>query len=643
MRFTLLATFFATCELLGSLHTQQAPVINAPQLPAAPALDANLDGAPWQAASCAPLAISADSDGLAAAPNGRFYAGYAGGSLFVAFITTNMDRMPESTVTTPGGPVWKDDSFEIHLASNTGSYQLVVNSQGVATELRDGQVASDILAKTACRTIGAVFAAADSDRGFAVVAEIPLKALGKKAVPGQEWKFQAALNLKDANPHALWARSAEFKLGAGTGSLILGGKPNRLEEVKATDGGRRLVLRGRMSEPPMFRMNIVNDGDNAVPWRDGQAEVDVPGGAEYKLLLACPGFNYQFSGQSKLEIPFLAVPNPGRNAFYVQCDTAKLPEKYKLPVRLSIRREKKTLWGGDPVDMGKFTGVFKHWISYEGWDAGPCELVISSAPESGDGEEIAVLKLKVPARPAWDGLAVKMEDSVPTPFTPVKAEKKSASVWGRKYSFGAGGFLDQIEAAGRKLLASPVTFRGTVDGTPLNWKVASWKLRSHTPTTAVYDGEAAAGGLRAKTTATIGFDGLVRLDCELSPIEGDPVTVTDLRFVVPLKREFVTMFLQAAIPGGTVGDPATLQYEGDIPEEGRACQYVPYFWVGDADSGVEWMCEGPVGWKPAGSTKAIELIPDAQAVTLAANIASGSLLIDKLPLRAPAQARRRVQ
>ena len=110
-----------------------------------------------------------------------------------------------------------------------------------------------------------------------------------------------------------------------------------------------------------------------------------------------------------------------------------------------------------------------------------------------DGKPVTRLTRHVSlARPDWVHTGEGYSEDVPPPWTAVEAREKpdgtvEVGVWGRRQVFGPAPFLRQIETAGAKILSSPMTLKGRVDGKPIARKDGSFALKDTSKTAALLE------------------------------------------------------------------------------------------------------------------------------------------------------------
>ncbi len=148
-------------------------------------------------------------------------------------------------------------------------------------------------------------------------------------------------------------------------------------------------------------------------------------------------------------MPVAAASSVQKQAFFITCDPARLGKAKRLPLELSLVRADKTLWIRriDTPTLKKGKSV---WVSYKGWKPGSVQLVIKEVQPDNKATEAGRIELRVPSViPEWTRFKMLKLPAVPAPWTPVRASRNRAVVWGRDYSFGRSPFLDQVELCGR--------------------------------------------------------------------------------------------------------------------------------------------------------------------------------------------------
>ena len=207
-----------------------------------------------------------------------------------------------------------------------------------------------------------------------------------------------------------------------------------------------------------------------------------------------------------------------------------------------------------------------------------------------------------PAAPWWLGSPAGVSREVLPPWTPVEAAGAAVKVWGRTYQFGTLPLPSDVVARNAKVLASPITLRGTADGKELTWAGPGCRLIESRPDAARLAGAAESGNLLCEGTATIEYDGMVRCDLRIGPKTGK-VTLQRLALEMPLDAS------HAAYLHFWPGLWGSIFNSGALPKQGYRGEFRPFFWLGDEWRGLAWFCESERNFFNAKETKPIEIEP----------------------------------
>ena len=212
--------------------------------------------------------------------------------------------------------------------------------------------------------------------------------------------------------------------------------------------------------------------------------------------------------------------------------------------------------------------------------------------------------------PDWLSSPVGVTDRVLLPFTDVRAERTEGgvevSVWGRKYSFGAGPSLAQVESAGAELLAGPVRVIAEAEGKELSWEARPAEALE-TSAARVSLSQALSGEpleLRAQTV--IEYDGLVRTDLRVRAKRR--TSLQRLAVEVPLKAEHARyIYAWPTVRSGEL-------------RQDYASAFKPIVWLGDEERGLSWLCESDEDWRLAEPKQAIRVSKGDAEVVLRLNL-----------------------
>ena len=250
------------------------------------------------------------------------------------------------------------------------------------------------------------------------------------------------------------------------------------------------------------------------------------------------------------------------------------------------------------------------------------------------GKPVFVLRrdLEIPDTTTWLGNKLGTEDKVLPPWTPVKVTGQKVSVWDREYDFrplstdydmDQDGLIGQIHSGGAALLAAPVRLYLFAGGNPVVMNATPVATDSPTQTQAVL-----RRTLRPtiedniRVSATVAYDGLAIFELSGNIPEGCDTLTLD----IPLRPEIALYrhrYSSAWDTGKVTGNlPAG---DGVIDHD----KFIPYYWLGNNDRGLFWMCESDEGWPNSDDANAVQVVREKGQVILRLNLlAKGQKLPD---------------
>lgn len=144
--------------------------------------------------------------------------------------------------------------------------------------------------------------------------------------------------------------------------------------------------------------------------------------------------------------------------------------------------------------------------------------------------------------PYWLGNQYGLDDWVPPPWTPVKYEAGTASVWARKHVFRNSLFPAQIESDGGDLLAAPMQLYVRLAGRDRT-RITDFERVGErlTEARAVLERAAEGDGFAVRGRATVAYDGMVLFDFTVQTGESP---VRELFLDIPLRNEVADAFFR---------------------------------------------------------------------------------------------------
>ncbi|MCX7969022.1 MAG: DUF6067 family protein [Armatimonadetes bacterium] len=203
---------------------------------------------------------------------------------------------------------------------------------------------------------------------------------------------------------------------------------------------------------------------------------------------------------------------------------------------------------------------------------------------------------------------------VPEPWMPVKVQvsknEANISVWGRNYRFRNSPLPSSITTLGNEILASPIRLVGQTDAGNLTWTQSGAELWEQNDEQATLLGWLQSDAVIANFVIHTEFDGLMRIDLRLIPLPQPKTKLQKLWLEIPIRKERATLFHY------WTGRWGSAENSGAVPENGFALPFKPILWLGWEEGGLTWFAESDKGWQVAEANRAIEVVPEGDAVIM---------------------------
>lgn len=234
---------------------------------------------------------------------------------------------------------------------------------------------------------------------------------------------------------------------------------------------------------------------------------------------------------------------------------------------------------------------------------------------------------------SWMGNTLGEEDKVLPPWTPMRVQKVATGVdvscWGRTYQFRGAPLPTQIISQNQAMLARPISLKVLTGAQELLWQAGKIEVLSSSPTNVVLQGSATAqtplGKVVLTTDIRLEYDGLATLAVRLQKPAGWQPDAVSLE--MPLKPKNALYYHRASKPvGGALYSPAGLVPEGDGVVDNTP--FRPFSWLGDDARGLFWFCETAQFWPNWRDENALQIVRDANSISIRANLVKGQKLAD---------------
>lgn len=248
----------------------------------------------------------------------------------------------------------------------------------------------------------------------------------------------------------------------------------------------------------------------------------------------------------------------------------------------------------------------------------------------------------------WEDSEVGYSDEVIKPWTPVKADGASVSVWGRTYRIGRFGLPAGIESLQpeptrghriRQMLADPGRLVVVSRGERMELDASEPQLLKSDATEAIYGASAVSERLSYTMTGRMVYDGFYRLDLSLTPVR--PVKLDRVSIEVPLQGDMARLLFSVgenkrknntaialSEKEGVLWDSATAARNGIVKGN-----FLPYVWVGNEDRGLAWMANSDEGWVLDFDEPCLEVVRRGDQAIFRINLLNRPETLDR-PIRA---------
>ena len=223
-----------------------------------------------------------------------------------------------------------------------------------------------------------------------------------------------------------------------------------------------------------------------------------------------------------------------------------------------------------------------------------------------------------PLDPEWLHTRVGIADAVPAPWTPLQVDGTAVKPWGRVYRFGRSPLPAEVVTRDASVLAGPVALKGRADAAAIEWTMEQPEWIERKPATVRRSTHGRSRSLSLAGTTTVEYDGMVRVDLCLRPTRGR-AKIEALWLEVPFRPEHARYLYHFPGRWGSVAN------SGYLPADGWAHAFKPFVWLGDEDRGFSWFCESGEKWHPRDPNRAITIDREPGVVVLRLHLADEAM------------------
>ncbi len=431
---------------------------------------------------------------------------------------------------------------------------------------------------------------------------------------------------KSAAVKAGESKSLEFKKeGLPVSAVAVADKNRNWFEIKASykDGPKELVLYHNRS--PFVKLDDSFREKHLNPWLAGRPQ---SGEWEYRIAYM------PYSGKAEVGVDL---------DFFGMAPEVLTAKTFKADVR---KKGTEKVLGSAGGSVEKLAGAAM--LELPELEDGDYEAVFTL---SGQGGKAVSTKTAVFERKHYPFERNKLgiNDEVIPPFQPLGVKELSVSAWGRVYSIGKGGLLDQISAAPptgnsgqpQNLLAAPMRLEMVSGGKAVEASGADAKIASQAGHRVDIQGSQAFGSLSAKIDAFEEYDGWYEVKLTLEP--KGKTSADSLDLVIDMADlPCDTLYVQRmgdgrygnkftgipAQPGVSFKSTDLLRYKA-FGKDWKS--FVPQTYVGNGDRGLWFLAWSDAGWelKDNQPMMQIERLKESNTVRMRIRLLAGPVELEK--------------
>ena len=609
----------------------------------APTIDGVLAPNEWDGAACGG-GIRDLGSGRLLAVQPRFYLAFDDTALyFAAAVPVVRGAQLRAQQRDRDGAVYSDDSVELFLDPGTTRkrcYQFVVNSIGALFDAEDRNAKWN--------SPGARAAARKTDREWVLELSVPFVDLGVQSpADGTQWGANVCLNYPSRGKlTGSWAKVTSGFHDPANFARIAFTRSGPVVAVAGFDallsGRGALALRLVGTGTAKSQLKIWPKGAEETPVVDVQRQSGGNWTLPFRLPDAKPGVGTQsFAGElrvTRTDAPLLVLPFTVDMTSLLSVRISAFPDSKTLevevtpgprftdPARYSCRISMETTdrKAAKTVELPTLKEQGPTTVIFEEHDIPAGDVTVHAEILDRNGNVVFEHKrnLSDPLKPWWLNDTTGAEDVIPSPYEPLRTKGNAILPWGRLYRFGSCLLPTEVETAGASVLAGPVALNVSVAGRRLPWRGNPPRVKEKRPGRIALDGSATCEALRLSGTAVVEYDGMIRVDLELTPI-GTP-HIDKLTIEIPLKPEHAEYLYH--FPGKW----RSVANSGKLPAKGFRNAFKPFVWLGDNDRGFSWFCESAENWLPEDRDDAITIDREGDRVVLRLHLLQGQSVKEPL-------------
>ncbi|MBQ7650895.1 MAG: hypothetical protein IJS15_08045, partial [Victivallales bacterium] len=198
------------------------------------------------------------------------------------------------------------------------------------------------------------------------------------------------------------------------------------------------------------------------------------------------------------------------------------------------------------------------------------------------------------------GIEALGDDYILPPFSPVKLNGNSVSVWGREYAFGKFNLPDNVKILGDDFLASPMEFTAVVNGKTVAFTTGEQiVLREKKGIVELYS-RASSQDVDVEVRTAVEYDGMIKVDFTFEPHGSVQIDHFSYSIAYPEKNAQFIHYIGAREGGMSLNVPKVSNTRR-LPSGDGTVWSAPFkilVWLGSYDRGLLWFASSEQNWSP---------------------------------------------
>jgi hypothetical protein len=229
----------------------------------------------------------------------------------------------------------------------------------------------------------------------------------------------------------------------------------------------------------------------------------------------------------------------------------------------------------------------------------------------------------------WQNNTLGKSHTIIPPFTPLEVRGDKVNAILRTHTLGDLGLWSQVVSLDRRLLARPIRLQVQGAGKLIRGRATDVHVVVAQPDMVSVAAHSRYGPTDVSALCTFDYDGLMKVDLTLAPAAAavEAPVLDRVWLEIPVRPDVATLFHAVgeqlrANPAGEIPAGRGVVWQSRSLQQPHLDNFIPYLWVGGEERGICWAADWDKDWVHAATNSAVELLREADAVTIRVNFIS---------------------